>query len=118
MKVDRGTNTGSLRLLRRGVASAAVLFGLFLLAGAEAVAQENPVYGSAVTMSSGEATLELDLASGETRTISFRDGEVLVDGTVSGSYEAGGALERSWRELLRVVSCSSTRLSFSFSPRS
>ncbi len=101
MKVDRGTNTGSLRLLRRGVASAAVLFGLFLLAGAEAVAQENPVYGSAVTMSSGEATLELDLASGETRTISFRDGEVLVDGTVSGSYEAGGALERSWRELLR-----------------
>jgi hypothetical protein len=52
-------------------------------------------------MSSSEATLELDLASGETRTISFRDGDVLVDGDVSGSYEAGGALERSWRELLR-----------------
>jgi hypothetical protein len=101
MKVESGSDTGNLRLLRRGVASAAVLFGLLLVTGAEAVAQENPVYGSAVTMSSSEATLELDLASGETRTISFRDGDVLVDGNVSGSYEAGGALEQSWRELLR-----------------
>jgi len=101
MKLESGSEAGNLRLLRRGVASATVLFGLLLVTGAEAVAQENPVYGSAVTMSSSEATLELDLASGETRTISFRDGDVLVDGTVSGSYESGGALERSWRELLR-----------------
>lgn len=101
MMVESGSETGNLRLLRRGVAAATILFGLFLVTGAEAVAQENPVIGSAVTMSSSEATLELDLSSGETRTISFRDGDVLVDGIASGSYESGGALERSWRELLR-----------------
>ena len=73
MKLESGSEAGNLRLLRRGVASATVLFGLLLVTGAEAVAQENPVYGSAVTMSSSEATLELDLASGETRTISFQE---------------------------------------------
>ena len=64
MMVESVSGMGNLRLLRRGVASAAVLLGLTLLTGAQAVAQENPIYGSAVTMSSGEATLELDLASG------------------------------------------------------
>jgi hypothetical protein len=101
MKVESRSDRGNLGLVCRGAASAAVLLGLVLVTGAEAVAQDNPVHGSAVTMSSSQATLELDFASGETRTISFRDGDVLVDGEVSGSYETGGALERSWRELLR-----------------
>ena len=71
MKVESRSDRGNLRLVCRGAASAAVLLGLVLVTGAEAVAQENPVHGSAVTMSSSQATLELDLASGETRTISF-----------------------------------------------
>ena len=101
MKVESGSGAGNLRLVRRGAVSAAVLLGLVFVTGQEAIAQDNPVYGSAVTMSSSEATLELDLATGETRTISFRDGDVLVDGNVSGSYEANGELEQSWRQLLR-----------------
>ncbi len=95
------SGSGSLRLARRAGMSAAILVGLALVIGTEAVAQENPVHGSAVTMSSSQATLELDLASGETRTISFQDGNILVDGSVSGSYEVGGTLEQSWRDLLR-----------------
>ncbi len=86
--------------MRRG-AAAAILLGFSLFTASVAPAQDSPVRASAVTMSSGEATLELDLASGETRTISFQDGDVLVDGSVRGSYEPGDALESSWRELLR-----------------
>lgn len=95
------SSSKSLRWMRRAGVSAALLVGFCLAIGTEAAAQENPVQGSAVTMSSSQATLELDLASGESRTISFQDGNILVDGTVSGSYEEGGTLEQSWRDLLR-----------------
>ena len=89
------------RLLAGCLALCAIIPAALLISGDGAIAQEHPVRGSAVTMSSSEATLDLDLASGETRSISFRDGNVIVDGTVRGSYEPGGALEMSWRELLR-----------------
>ncbi|MGW8282166.1 MAG: hypothetical protein ACWGON_02595 [Gemmatimonadota bacterium] len=95
------SGSGSLRWVRRAGVSAALIVGFAFVIGTDAVAQESPVHGSAVTMSSSQATLELELASGETRTISFQDGNILVDGTVSGSYEVGGSLEKSWRDLLR-----------------
>jgi len=89
------------RLLTGSLALCAVVSAALVLSGGGALAQEHPVRGSAVTMSSSEATLELELASGETRAISFRDGDIYIDGTVRGSYEPGGALETSWRDLLR-----------------
>jgi hypothetical protein len=89
------------RLIMGGLVLASLAGAALLMPRGGAIAQEYPVVGSAVTMSSSEATLALDLAAGETRSISFRDGNVYVDGRVSGSYEPGGALESSWRELLR-----------------
>ena len=68
-------------------------------AAAGLVAQET-VSGSAVSLSSGAATLELELAEGGSRVISLEDGRVLIDGETVGSYDAGGALETSWRALL------------------
>jgi len=63
------------------------------------MAQET-VSGSAVSLSSSAATLELELAGGGSRVITLRDGRVLVDGDPVGSYEAGGPLDSSWRALL------------------
>ncbi len=79
----------------------ATLTGAALAVSLELGAQESPVAGSAVTLTSKEATLELELTEGGTRSISLREGRIVVDGEARGSYEAGGALERSWRELLR-----------------
>lgn len=101
MRIDTSRGRRRSGLLAGGLALCAVVSAAVLLSGGGAIAQEHPVRGSAVTMSSSEATLELDLASGETRSISFRDGNIYVDGSVRGSYEPGGALENSWRELLR-----------------
>ena len=89
------------RLIAGSMALGTLAAAALLLPRGGALAQEYPVVGSAVTMSSSEASLDLDLTSGETRSISFRDGNVYVDGRVSGTYEPGGALENSWRELLR-----------------
>ena len=69
-------------------------------AGAGLLAQEAAVTGSEVSLAAGAASLELALANGGTRVISLREGEVLIDGEVQGSYEPGGALDRSWRSLL------------------
>ena len=64
------------------------------------LAQDQAVTGSTVSLAAGAASLELSLANGETRVISLREGDLLVDGQVEGSYETGGALESSWRSLL------------------
>ncbi|MCL7958049.1 MAG: polymer-forming cytoskeletal protein [marine benthic group bacterium] len=101
MKTESRRSNRGARLIAWSLVLGAVAAVVLLLPRARAMAQEYPVVGSAVTMSSSEASLDLDLATGETRSISFRDGNVYVDGRVSGSYEPGGALESSWRELLR-----------------
>ncbi len=69
-------------------------------AGAGLMAQEQGVTGSTVSLAAGAASLELALADGEARVISLREGEVLIDGEVQGSYEPGGTLDSSWRSLL------------------
>ena len=68
--------------------------------GAGLMAQEQGVTGSTVSLAAGAASLELALADGGTRVISLREGELLIDGEVQGSYEPGGNLDSSWRSLL------------------
>ncbi|MEJ2482767.1 MAG: hypothetical protein P8049_06535 [Gemmatimonadota bacterium] len=101
MKTETRRSHRRARLIAGGLFLGCVAAAALLLTRGNAMAQEYPVAGSAVTMSSSEASLDLDLATGETRSISFRDGNVYVDGRISGNYEPGGALETSWRELLR-----------------
>ncbi len=58
------------------------------------------VVSHAISISNREATLELELAGGRTRTLSLRAGRIFVDGEPAGSYLPGGALDRSWRRIL------------------
>lgn len=58
------------------------------------------VVSHAISVSSREATLQLDLASGRSRTVTLKGGEVFVDGQRAGHYIAGGPLDHAWRKLL------------------
>jgi hypothetical protein len=107
----------------RGLATLGLaLVGTALLATLSARAQESPAAESAVTLSSREATLGLELPGGEARSVSLREGRIVVDGEAVGAYEPGGALERSWRELLRqpgiLDASSALETLFSWSPPS
>lgn len=62
--------------------------------------QGDDVVSHSIAVSNREATLELELASGKTRSLSLRNGAVLVDGERVGRYAAGGPLDRAWRRLL------------------
>ena len=86
----------------RSPARSLLVIGLLLAAAGSAAAQQgrDDVVSHAIALSSRDATLELDLASGKSRVLSLRDGSVLVDGQNVGHYAAGGALEKSWRKLL------------------
>ncbi|MCL7971630.1 MAG: hypothetical protein M8866_05960, partial [marine benthic group bacterium] len=46
------------------------------------LAQDPVVTGSTVSLAAGAASLELSLANGETRVISLREGDLLVDGQI------------------------------------
>ncbi len=85
--------------MRRGW-MVAVAVAFLWPAGAGLMAQEQGVTGSTVSLAAGAASLELALADGGTRVISLREGDVLIDGEVQGSYEPGGTLDDSWRSLL------------------
>jgi hypothetical protein len=58
------------------------------------------VVSHSISLSTSEATLELELSSGRIRTISLRSGHVFVDGQRVGDFSKGGALDRGWRRLL------------------
>jgi hypothetical protein len=79
-----------------------LVLGLMLAAAGSAAAQQrrDDVVSHAIALSSRDATLELDLASGKSRVVSLRNGDVIVDGQHVGHYVAGDALERAWRRLL------------------
>ena len=62
--------------------------------------QQEEVLSHSIALSSREATLELELAGGKTRTLSLRGGHVYVDGATVGDYAPGGTLDRSWRRAL------------------
>lgn len=53
------------------------------------------------SMWADEAELFLELRDGTTTRLTLRDGEVAVDGRTVGTYESGGELDESWRQLLR-----------------
>lgn len=99
--IGSGTRKRVGRVVRGLATLGLALAGTAFLATLSARAQESPVTETAVTMSSREATLEVELAGGEARSISLRDGRIVVDGAAVGSYEPGGSLESAWRELLR-----------------
>ncbi len=71
--------------------------------------QGNEVVSHSIAVSNREATLELELASGKLRSVSLRNGAVLVDGERVGHYAAGGALDRAWRRLLADAGSLETR---------
>lgn len=73
------------------------------------VVQGDEVVSHSIALSRREATLELELAGGGTRTISLRSGDLLVDGRRAGSYQPGGALDRSWRRVLAEGGASDVR---------
>ena len=74
---------------------------VLLLAGAAPLgAQLRQVVSSQISVSSRDAAIDLDFASGQSLEVAFRGGEVAVDGETLGSYARGGPLEGSWRSLL------------------
>lgn len=75
--------------------------GLFLLRHVlHLQSKQDEVLSYTISVGPREASLELDLASGHSRTIAFRNGEILVDGQASGGYAPGSRLDRAWRQLL------------------
>jgi hypothetical protein len=61
---------------------------------------QDRVVSHSISVSTREATLELELGSGTIRTLSLRGGHVFVDGRLVGDYAPGGSLDRAWRRLL------------------
>jgi len=60
----------------------------------------NQVLSTTISVGAHEAVLELDLASGRSRLVSLKAGDLYLDDRVVGQYTVGGPLERSWRRLL------------------
>lgn len=86
-------------------ARAVGLLALLLIAGVVSPhpargRQAQTVVGHSASVSRERAALDFDLADGTTLTIELAEGAIRVNGDSVGSYAAGGALERSWRELL------------------
>ncbi len=84
----------------RRVWMVAIAVAVALWPAASGLTAQEAVTGSTVSLAAGAASLELALADGESRIISLREGELLIDGEVQGSYEPGGTLDSSWRSLL------------------
>jgi hypothetical protein len=83
-----------------GDAGAAFRDGLALLKRLLHHRQGDEVVSHSIAVSNREATLELELANGKVRSVSLRNGGVLVDGERVGRYATGGPLDRAWRRLL------------------
>lgn len=76
---------------------------LLVLASSPAVAlaQETGPVSTSVTMSYRGATLQIEEADGTKHRVALENGTIRIDGRDAGSYEADGALERAWRNLLQ-----------------
>ncbi len=61
---------------------------------------QDQVVSHSISLSTNEATLELELSGGQIRTISLRGGHMFVDGRQVGDFAPGGALDRGWRRML------------------
>ncbi|MFQ5530870.1 MAG: hypothetical protein ACE5FP_11060, partial [Gemmatimonadota bacterium] len=81
--------------------TAALLTAALFLGPAAVEAQDAGIAGSTVLLAGDIARLELEMSNGQTTVLELNTGHVLIDGADVGSYEPGGAFERSWRDLLR-----------------
>jgi hypothetical protein len=82
---------------------ARVLLALGLSAGIAPLAlraQVREVVSKEVSVGRAASSLTLEFQGGDRLEISFQDGSVLVDDESVGSYQAGDALDSSWRALL------------------
>jgi len=93
----------------RDDAQAALTSSLTLLRRVLHLEQQDEVVSHAIAVSNREATLDLELANGHTRSLTLRGGRVLVDGQAVGSYAPGGVLDRSWRRALADAASLDTR---------
>jgi hypothetical protein len=59
-----------------------------------------PVVSYTVRSSAREAGLGFQFRDGGSLQITFRGGQVLMDGATVGAYQPGGALDRQWRQFL------------------
>ncbi len=84
-------------------AHAALAKGLTIIRRLLHMKQQVAVVSHTVSIGRREASLELELEGGRTRTIALRGGRLWVDGDTVGRYGPGGALERDWRRLLADV---------------
>jgi hypothetical protein len=83
-----------------GDSNSTVRHGWSLIRHALHLDAQDQIVSHSISLSTTEATLELELSSGRIRTISLRGGHVMVDGQQVGDFRRGGALERGWRRLL------------------
>jgi hypothetical protein len=81
----------------------ASILALFTLLPLGVEGQLRDVVSNEIAVSENEATLRLDIQDHGKLTISFQDGQVLVDGAVVGSYTRRDALDSAWRSLLKDV---------------
>lgn len=78
---------------------AAAAGALFVASSAPAEAQSRTVVSNSIVVSGDEASLHLEFSEGQLE-LSFARGAVRIGDEVRGRYEAGGAADRAWRELL------------------
>ena len=71
-------------------------------------AATDSLVGAAVSVGSGDASLDLHLSDGRTVQLELAGGVVRADGESLGRYDEDGALERSWRSLLEGAAMAST----------
>lgn len=62
--------------------------------------QERTVVAKEIAVGRSEASLRLEFSSGAPLEIALRDGSVYIDGTSTGAYKSGDALDVAWRGLL------------------
>ena len=94
-RADRARSTD-----KRDDAQAALNASLSLIRRVFHLGVQDEVISHSIAVSNREATLELELSNGHSRTVSLRSGHVVVDGVQVGTYEPGGALDRAWRHVL------------------
>ncbi len=91
--------------MSRTSASIAILASATLLAGTSAEANDHArqtptVVAHSADVSAREATLRITLVDGESVTVSFSRGEIVLNGRTIAAYTPGETLEHEWRELL------------------
>ncbi len=68
--------------------------------GANAATQTVAVVAHSTDVSANEAALHIDLSDRKKVTVSFRAGQITMNGRRIADYDSGGSLESAWRALL------------------